>query len=541
MLQLGTGMQTIDGVTVFPDHADDEQFWYLPANISLARRPEDDRPQFTFIKYKRAATDNGVEGGGFLMFAVELALSDDAERAIRSQLPAGARLTAVPFDSGTVECVALNLQGSGGTVATVGDDGTFIAVRQILGARVPSLFGDNTAVFSLTLSAEGATLLEAAFAQGATPIGVIYNLKFTALQPALDVKITADFERIYQHFSAGLNANVYYVEVGIEVGLEELVQNGAIKIEVTNFTTSEDQAEQERAAIDFFKQHLLAAWFTPTLTPATLQGGMAAAPRAGGGAGLFGPGRSGGTGASAGGGDRSGQPTRPPTPPTPPNGPPAPPAPPAPPRPPGPGGPAAPGPTPAPAPGPTPPPTTMPLVATFREADTATAVAGRYWVSASHDGSTHELTTPEGQMAPELSIAIPATWRTCALSAHLITLPVLAAGDQDQLRSLFESGNERGVTASGTRDAPLGMSFNVDADLDPQRPSTYRYRADIQTTSTRITAASADALVAAVFPGGRLVQPGIYDVRRVSGTNDFALIGLGEIGHVHHDDIGDGS
>ena len=100
-----------------------------------------------------------------------------------------------PFDSGTVKCVALNLQGPGGTVAPVGDDGRFIAVEQILGATVPSLFGNNTAIFSLTLSAEGATLLEAAFAQGATPIGVIYDLTFTAMQPALDVKITADFER----------------------------------------------------------------------------------------------------------------------------------------------------------------------------------------------------------------------------------------------------------------------------------------------------------------------------------------------------------
>ncbi|MDF2732492.1 MAG: hypothetical protein K0S92_1125, partial [Desertimonas sp.] len=256
MLQLGTGMQTIEGVTVFPDHASEEDYWYLPAHISIARRPEDDFAYFTFMKFKRTATAEGVEGGGFLMFGVELGLSEDVERAIRSKLPGNPRLSAVPFDSGTVKCVALNLQGPGGTVAPVGDDGSFIAVEQILGASVPSLFGKNNAIFSLTLSAEGATLLEAAFAQGATPIGVIYELTFTAMQPALDVKITADFERIYEHFSAGLNANVYYVEIGIEAGLEELVQNGAIKIEVTNFSTADDKADQEQWAIEFFKQQL---------------------------------------------------------------------------------------------------------------------------------------------------------------------------------------------------------------------------------------------------------------------------------------------
>ena len=111
MLQLGTGMQTIEGVTVFPDHADEEQYWYLPAHLALARRPEDDWAYFTFMKFKRAATDEGVEGGGFLMFAVELALSDDVEQAVRSKIPGNARLSVAPFDSGTVKCVALNLQG----------------------------------------------------------------------------------------------------------------------------------------------------------------------------------------------------------------------------------------------------------------------------------------------------------------------------------------------------------------------------------------------------------------------------------------------
>ena len=290
MLKLGTGMRTVEGVTVFPDHADENQFWYLPAHLEIARRPTDDWPQFSFIKFKREASAEGVTGGGFLMFTVALTLPEEIERKVRAEIPGNARLTAVPFDSGTVECVALNLQGPGGTTATVSDAGTFIAVQEILGARVPSLFGDNHAVFSLTLSQEGATLLEAAFAQGAAPIGVIYTLTFTAMQPSLDVRITADFERIYKHFSVGLNANVYYVEVAIQAGIEELVQNGAIKIEVTNYSTGADKQEQEKAAIEFFTQHLLTTWFTPTLTPGALQGGMATAPRAGGGAALFGPG-----------------------------------------------------------------------------------------------------------------------------------------------------------------------------------------------------------------------------------------------------------
>lgn len=148
MLKLGTGMRTVEGVTVFPDHADENQFWYLPAHLEIARRPTDDWPQFSFIKFKREASAEGVTGGGFLMFTVALTLPEEIERKVRAEIPGNARLTAVPFDAGTVECVALNLQGPGGTTATVSDAGTFTAVQTILGARVPSLFGDNQAVFT---------------------------------------------------------------------------------------------------------------------------------------------------------------------------------------------------------------------------------------------------------------------------------------------------------------------------------------------------------------------------------------------------------
>jgi len=281
VLRLGDGVQTIEGVTVFPDHADKSVYWYLAAPVSLARR-QDGHAQFTFIKYKPAAVEGGANGGGFLMFTSALALDKATEAKIRSKLHSEdgpPKLTAVQFDEGTVQCVSLNLQGSGGTSAAAAAEGSFNAVETILGAQKPSLIGDNNAVFGLTLSQEGATILEQALEQGTTPIGVVYDLKFTGLRPALDVKITADFERCYKQFSASLNASVYFLKVGIDAGFEKLVQDGAIKIEVTNFSTDADKSEKEKWALDFFKEKLLADWFTPTLSPGTLQGGQATVPK----------------------------------------------------------------------------------------------------------------------------------------------------------------------------------------------------------------------------------------------------------------------
>src|SRR5262249_17278239 len=134
MLLLGSNKTiTVDGVTVFPDHADANQFWYLPSEVTLARRSQDDRVSFTFIKFKPAAVAAGVKGGGFLTFEVNVRLSPELERKILSRVSSFSRrpkLAAVPFDEGTVQCVALNLQGTGGTTADPAPPGTFRAVEK---------------------------------------------------------------------------------------------------------------------------------------------------------------------------------------------------------------------------------------------------------------------------------------------------------------------------------------------------------------------------------------------------------------------------
>ena len=280
MLLLGSRTITVEGITVFPDHADPDQFWYLPGPVQLARRPDGEQA-FTFIKYKPAAVAGGAKGGGFLMFQVDLRLAPDLERRIMSRLRAVAKgrpkLAVVPFDEGTVQAIALNLQGSGGVAAQAAAPGTFRAVEQILGATTPSLQGNNTAAFSLTLSQEGATILEQAFEQGTAPVGVLYDLKFTGMRPALHVEITADLERVYNQFGAAVDAQVYFVQAGIDVAFEKLVQDGVIHIKVLDFVGGDDMAEKEKWALDFFKDNLLRSWFEPTLTPGQVAGGRVTA------------------------------------------------------------------------------------------------------------------------------------------------------------------------------------------------------------------------------------------------------------------------
>ena len=275
---------TIDGLTVFRDHADPNQFWYLPGPVSLARRSDnEDLAEFTFLKYKPATVDVAKKGGGFVMFKATLKLTRQLESRIIGRLNAESgvtppvRLAAAPFEEGSVQCIALNVQGAGGTAATPAPEGAFNAVEQILGATIPSMDSENGAAFSLSLSQEGATILEQAMSEGMAPIGVIYNMKYLAMRPAIDVEITADFERIFNHFSASLEAQYMFLRGGIDAAFESLVQTGAITIKVLTFTDEADEREQEKWALDFFKEDLLSKWFEPTLTPGQTAADMAAA------------------------------------------------------------------------------------------------------------------------------------------------------------------------------------------------------------------------------------------------------------------------
>src|SRR5206468_8930735 len=64
-------------------------------------------------------------------------------------------------------------------------------------------------------------------------------------------------------------------KLGIDAAFEKLVQEGAIKVEVTDFTTDQDAKDKEKWALDFFKDKLLTDWFEPTLAPGKISGGAA--------------------------------------------------------------------------------------------------------------------------------------------------------------------------------------------------------------------------------------------------------------------------
>lgn len=258
---------TVNRVTVFGDHADKDQFYYLPENprISTGR---DGRPAFTFLKYLRDITDNPAFaegqslGGGFAIFTVDLSLDEETQGEIMSRArrfgSSSPRLASAPFHAGEVRLVALDS-------AEDPESGKVRFVERVEGSTTPSLFGDLRATFSLRLSQEGAELLEQAFVKGGQPIGVVYDVKFTGLRPAFDITIHADYKRIYNEFNAQVGAQYMMFRAEIEAGFQKLEQDKSLQVIVNTFDTDAQTLEAKNEAMRFLKEQILKDLFTPSL------------------------------------------------------------------------------------------------------------------------------------------------------------------------------------------------------------------------------------------------------------------------------------
>jgi hypothetical protein len=129
----------------------------------------------------------------------------------------------------------------------------------------------HRSAFAVALSAEGATLFERAAAGGELPFGVVYDLRFLALSPSLNARVTMDYERIYDRFAASVGFT-YYVSVKLDVDLAWLLQNEAITIEITAFSDAEDARRQQERVLDLVKARVVADFFRSGIPPRQEQG-----------------------------------------------------------------------------------------------------------------------------------------------------------------------------------------------------------------------------------------------------------------------------
>ena len=254
MLYLNSAYFVIDGISIFPDHADPLLFYYLPMMPKLSTAKDAsgaDMPVIQLIEYEGAAGT-----GGFIDFDVNIGVSDDALNAVKQKLQQQAhlsdtpRLSPVTFVDGTVRLLILGTDtgnappAASKPAASPPPSGVPQFVIKAQSAGKPSLYGDNQATFSVQLDQYGATVLEAALKGDLAPIAVVYSLDFVGLRPAFHVHLHVDWNRVQTHVDDTFHAGVLFFSSDIEKMVDKLIEDQVVTIDVDTFVTDEDGGKQ---------------------------------------------------------------------------------------------------------------------------------------------------------------------------------------------------------------------------------------------------------------------------------------------------------
>ncbi|RIE03499.1 hypothetical protein [Cohnella faecalis] len=272
MLYLAPPYYMINRVSVFRDHEDPLQWYYLPAPPRLTEVTDEQTgvsvPQLQVIQFR-----SGPDSGGFLNFDVNLGVDPDVLEEIRDEikrsehLRESPRLAPVPLIDGTVKLMLFDKQ-TGDAPSPAGPKISF-ALSFSHNAK-PALYGDNQSAFSVQLTKEGVIALREALQGEMSPIGIIYSLDYLALRPAYSVRLSIDWERVQNHLDETFGSDSIFYQSQITEAVDKLIDNRVIVIEDDLFVVEgEDEGLTARheQAVDEVRSMITDAFFTPSLNP----------------------------------------------------------------------------------------------------------------------------------------------------------------------------------------------------------------------------------------------------------------------------------
>lgn len=283
MLYLKPPFHIIAGCAVFPDHASEQQYYFLPVAPHLTTVPHPVTgwpvPQIQLLKFRGGDGGTGAPGtGGFLSFQVDLGITRDQKDEIVSELQLRNRLRQPPnvvpaiLEDGQVSLIMMGLAFDANGKPILDDEQQPRFVLRKAPSAKPALYGRNEAIFSVELDQWGVELVETSLANSEVlPIGVVYSLDFLALRPAFSVKIHADWDRVQTHLEENFKADVMFFSSEVDKVVDKLVEDQVVVIEVDSFLPEGEDAGswvgRRDQALDQFKDMVLENFFKPSLDP----------------------------------------------------------------------------------------------------------------------------------------------------------------------------------------------------------------------------------------------------------------------------------
>lgn len=256
----------------YRDFSDPRRFYYLPNNPKIAVF-EDGAPAFKLFVFREDFDE--IEAGedeivGFLALDADIAhppsLIEGAAKALRSmfKLDDPALLAPIPYREGKARFILLDAMTDPDAEPGKEPGPTEFVARTLTSGR-PSLFGDNRVVFQAELTKKGARAMAGvlnADPDGVTPIAVIYELSYAGLQPAYNIRVYANFKKVYDHFSERQGSRSMFTKEEIQTVTEEMIENKTIVVESRiEGVDEEGMVASHDEALSELKKYVLESFF----------------------------------------------------------------------------------------------------------------------------------------------------------------------------------------------------------------------------------------------------------------------------------------
>lgn len=296
MLDLSKPLGIHEGVIFYGDHELNSLVYYFPDEVSLAPQTgagAEGLYELFFQVFNEGGTIEGSlddlrkSAGSILSLGIQCAVAPKRlEKAMEklkgsAVFPENLSATLPPWTDGSVNLMVLD---SITTKDTSIDKDSF--VKSIIGSNKPSLMSsDLKSIFNVRLDRRGTALTLAGLeGEAGNVAGVLYDLKYLAIRPALDLRIWANLGRCYDSVShqLGIKAEfTYYVKFSLGAELEwvtrKLIEDGDMKIEVLSQAEDPETKKMIDEMVKDFKTSILQEMFRPYVNPQTPNVGAAVA------------------------------------------------------------------------------------------------------------------------------------------------------------------------------------------------------------------------------------------------------------------------
>lgn len=254
------------GLWVFPSLSQPGNWRYVPAEAVLSNDANGD-PAFSMILFVNNAVaadepedvaasrsfDTIVEADGGASVHLLVEYRTDAEQVATAEI-------ALREDLGDD---SIQLVGP-----VLFDNGSFSVVTSIVDSNdernpvlldnqiAPVLEGNRVPV-SLQLSPEEAAMLLGSLNTSTPDLSMVFDMQFTGLSHAYDATVVVDWEKTSRSLNASAGGSLYYVSLDAERAIEELFQDGAIRLEAAG------SDERMEALVDRTHHRVLEMLFAP--------------------------------------------------------------------------------------------------------------------------------------------------------------------------------------------------------------------------------------------------------------------------------------